>query len=191
MNILHITDFHYSKETKYQAAQLRLIDSFIDSLGKIKTKIDYVFFTGDLVFSGESIEDFYAVKKLFIDRICQELKLSINEILLCPGNHDVFRGQEIDGIHTIINNLIDNNQVDDFVLKQDKKSLKASLENLANYNSFQSDFYTSHVKEYKDEIIDGMYTSHIREVDNKKISITSINSAWRANDSKTDSGKRT
>lgn len=188
MNILHITDFHYSDEDKYQAQQKRLVDSFIQSVKETKSKIDFVFFTGDLVFSGKNLNDFYEVRKLFIDRICDELSICKTNVFICPGNHDVYRGQEIEGINKIINDLADNDQVNDFVIKQNKKSLKASLENLANYDKFQEDFYSDHMNDYSDEIVDGMFSSHIREISGKKVSITSINSAWRANDSKTDSG---
>jgi len=188
MNILHITDFHYSNEVKHQSVQLRIIDTFIQSIKDEKRKIDFVFFTGDLVFKGDDIVDFNTAKQIFLDRICHELNVERTNVMICPGNHDVHRGQEIDGINKIINDLGDNNEIDDFVLKQDKKSLKASLENLANYNTFQQEFYKIHIEKFQDSLVDGMYSTHIRGIDNKKIAITSINSAWRANDSKTDSG---
>ena len=188
MNVLHITDFHYSSDEKYKSQQLRLIDSIIGSLKQSETKIDSVFFTGDLVYSGESLQDFYDAKKIFLDKICDALNIIPSNIYICPGNHDVYRGQELDGINKIINDLGDNNKVDDFVTKQNKRLLKASLENLANYNKFQLDFYKTHQTEYNDEITDSMFTSHIRTFEGKKVSITTINSAWRANDSKTDSG---
>ena len=188
MNILHITDFHYSSNSKNEAPQNRVIASFIENLKSSESKIDFIFFTGDLVFSGENIDDFYQIKKIFIDKICEELEIDSKNVIICPGNHDVFRGQEMAGLDKIIKELHTNNEIDEFVLKQDKKSLKASLENLENYNKFQEDFYKEHIEKHHDLSIDGMYTSHIREKEGKKIGITTINSAWRANDSKTDSG---
>lgn len=188
MIFLHITDFHFSKETKFQAEQIRLVDSFIDILRKNNVKVDCVFFTGDLVYSGENLQDFFDAKSIFLDKISNQLNIDSSNVFICPGNHDVFRNQELDGINMIVQDLSDNDQVNDFVTKQNKKSLIASLENLVNYNAFQNDFYKTHIEKHGDQLIDGMFTTHIREIDGKKVAITTINSAWRAIDSKTDSG---
>jgi len=188
MNILHITDFHYSNEPKNQPAQIRFVDAFIKSVIESKAKIDFIFFTGDLVYSGEHFTDFMEVQELFIEPLCEALKIDRANVMICPGNHDVHRGQELEGIHKIIGDLTSNEEVDNYVSKQDKRLLKASLENLNNYDTFQTLFYKEHVQTFNDVLVDGMYTSHIRNINGQKIGVTTINSAWRANDSKNDSG---
>ena len=140
MNILHLTDFHYSNEQKYLATQERLVDSLIKSIKKNDKVIDFVFFTGDLVYSGKNKNDFFAAKDLIITKVCKELDINESCFIICPGNHDVYRGQEIDGIGKIIDEISDNEKLDEFVIKQEKKSLIASLENLNHYFEFQKDF---------------------------------------------------
>ena len=61
MRILHLTDLHFSGEEKYHFDQNNLRDSLIKSLAQ-DPKIDFVFFTGDLVFSGKSPQDFIDAK---------------------------------------------------------------------------------------------------------------------------------
>jgi len=188
IKILHLTDLHFSGNIKYKENQERLIDSLINSLEAYKNKVDFVFFTGDLVWSGEKLEDFYSVQTLLIDRLCETLLIKRTNFFICPGNHDVFRGQELDDISTSIATIETNEDLENFVMKSNNRSLKASLENLENYYEFQKAFYSKHV-ELGDIQVDNLYSSHIREFDGKRIGITTINSAWRANDSSTDSGR--
>jgi 3',5'-cyclic AMP phosphodiesterase CpdA len=56
MRILHITDFHYKSPTYSKFDQDKIIDKFLSQLKT--TKVDFVFFTGDLVFSGSEVRHF-------------------------------------------------------------------------------------------------------------------------------------
>jgi len=55
MKILHITDFHYSSESKLMKD---MIDSIINKIKESGHKFDFILFTGDLVFSGTCKENF-------------------------------------------------------------------------------------------------------------------------------------
>ena len=43
MKILHITDFHYSKESQLQ---IKVVKSIVNTLKEQELNIDFVFFTG-------------------------------------------------------------------------------------------------------------------------------------------------
>ncbi|EWH10564.1 metallophosphoesterase [Cellulophaga geojensis KL-A] len=188
MKILHVTDFHFDGSDKYKEDEIRLVESLKDSLTKFKGKIDLVLFSGDLVYKGDDIKYFNEFEELFFNNVSTVLGINKTSIFICPGNHDVFRNQELEEIGNSLFGINNNEDLDDFVLKNGGKSLKFSLDNLVNYYEFQERFYEKHVIEYKDDLVDNLYTTHIRYINGKKIGITTINSAWRANDSNTDTG---
>lgn len=186
IKILHLTDFHYSEDKKSELNQNRLVDSLINSLKNEKNLIDFLFFTGDLVNDGSNLNHFFKAQNLLLSRLSREINIEKNNIIICAGNHDVNRGQEIDDINLSISKLKNNNDLDNYVLKHDGKSLKASLENFNNYHEFQKIFYEDYLK--NGDEINELYTIHKRKKNKISISITTINSAWRAIDSNHDSG---
>lgn len=188
MKILHLTDFHFDGNGKYKENEIRLVEALIKSLKPYKSNLDFIFFTGDLVWQGNKIEDFYKTKELLLDKLSLELNVEKTSIFICPGNHDVYRHQELEAITDSLEKVISIEELDDMVLKNNGRTLKASLENLNNYFNFQSDYYQKHIEEKNDKLIENLYTSHKRIVDGKNVGITTINSAWRSNDSETDSG---
>lgn len=186
IKILHLTDFHFSNDKKDVPDQNRLIEAMVKSLQGEKAKIDYIFFTGDLVNNGDNLQDFFDANEVLLSRVTKELNVSPSDVFICAGNHDVSRGQELDDIKDSIAKIKDNNELDKYVLKQEGKSLNASLDNLKNFLNFQTDFYKENTV-FGDKI-NQMYSIHKRRKQDINISITTINSAWRAIDSKTDSG---
>ncbi|MGS2762921.1 metallophosphoesterase [Sinomicrobium sp. M5D2P9] len=188
MRILHLTDFHFDGSNKYKENELRTIESLLEALKDYKNKIDLVFFTGDLVWSGDDCNRFKRAKEIFLDRLANILEIDITSIFICPGNHDVYRGQELEELTASILGISDSDELDNLVTKNNGKTLQASLENLENYFTFQNEFYKDHIDRLGDIEVDNLYTTHIRIIEGKKVGITTINSAWRANDSNTDFG---
>lgn len=186
LRILHLTDFHYSADKQSVVIQNRLIDALSLSLKKESKEIDFIFFTGDLVNKGTELEEFYTAENLLLERLRNELNVDITDVIICAGNHDVNRGQEIDDVKQAINNIDSNEELNNYVLKQEGKSLKASLDNFNNYFAFQNKFYEQHIE--NEDIISDLYSIHRRNKSGHNINITTINSAWRALDSNTDSG---
>lgn len=187
IKILHLTDFHFSNDLKNIENEKRLVSSLIESLKKYRGEIDFLFFTGDLVFQGDILESFAKASELLFGELIAALDIDPTNIFISPGNHDVCRGQELEDITNSISNLSSNEDLESYVTRNNKRSLKASLENLENYYAFQKVFYNAHF-ELGDVVRDNMYSTHVREIGSKKFGITILNSAWRANDSKTDSG---
>jgi predicted MPP superfamily phosphohydrolase len=181
LRILHLTDFHYSRDRQSVAIQNRLVDTLSTSLKGESGKIDFIFFTGDLVDKGTNKEDFYVAEELLIERLRSELDVNKKDVFICAGNHDVNRGQEVGDIKEAIDKIETNEELNKYVLKQDGKSLKYSLENFNNYFDFQNKFYQQHIE--NEDIISDLYSIHKRNKSEHNINITTINSAWRALDS--------
>lgn len=186
MRILHLTDLHYNNTGKKAVVQETVIDKIVSNL--TAEKIDFVLFTGDLVNKGNSLEDFFSAEKIFLSKIQDKLGIKKENIFVAPGNHDVFRNVELDDVKQAIDNLESNDDLNNYVTKNQKQSLVASLKNLNHYYQFAKNFYEKHVSECSDLLVDDMYSTHIRQFDGKSIGITILNSAWRCSSSKTDYG---
>jgi 2',3'-cyclic-nucleotide 2'-phosphodiesterase (5'-nucleotidase family) len=186
MRILHLTDFHYSKKNKNQHDQHKIIDSLVNDL-KDERKIDFLFFTGDLVNTGENQEDFFEAKKILIDRLVNELSLDRSRAFICCGNHDIHRGQELQDTTDKIKEINSNDSLENFLKRQEGKSFQESLKNIENYNGFQKEFYKEYGNENK-SILSDLYTTHVLPFNKNKIGILTLNSAWRSIDSNTDRG---
>lgn len=94
LRILHISDFH-DRGTADKAAWRRrrvLGDAWVDNLNFLKAEgpqFDFVFFTGDVAFSGKAAELESASE--FIEATLSVLGVEPSRLLLVPGNHDVDR----------------------------------------------------------------------------------------------------
>ncbi|QMU64094.1 MAG: hypothetical protein GKR88_07190 [Flavobacteriaceae bacterium] len=187
LKILHLTDFHYKEDKMSIPNQNRLLDALSHSLKDQESKIDFIFFTGDLVNDGNNLDHFHKASEVLLKRIAHVLNIPMNNVIICEGNHDVNRGQELEEIAKSIDSLTTNKDLDNYIVKQDGKSFKASLKNFNNYHTFRDEFYSSH-KEEKGDLIENLYSIHNREKGGVKISITTINSAWRSFNSEKDSG---
>jgi len=185
MKILHISDLHFKDSVDDYYGISRIIKKIIEACsGK---SIQYIFFTGDLVFSGENYEDFIAARKIVLDELHCKLCIPKENILFVCGNHDVHRDQEMAVITENLKNLNSEDSLNRFL--KDPKQFEASIVNIRNYLLFQSEYIES--RECSDDnvdIIKNLYTIHSRNVNGNKVHIVTINTAWRSNDSETDSG---
>ena len=92
MNILHISDLHYN-EASARVSE-KVIVKVADSIKTSGKKLDYVLFTGDLVFSATIKSHFEAARQQLFDYISKELNVNPQNIIFCPGNHDIDRGSK-------------------------------------------------------------------------------------------------
>ncbi len=83
MNILHITDFHYSSES---SKQVKVVQAIVKAIVENKITIDLIFFTGDLVQSGSRLETFKAAGNVLFKILIEKLKVKQENIIFCPGN---------------------------------------------------------------------------------------------------------
>lgn len=170
MNILHITDFHFSEETK---AITDVVSSIVSSLKNLTEAIDFVFFTGDLVQSGSVKVNFQKAANILFQPILHVLGLTENQLIICPGNHDIDRNLIYPSLSNEINNATTNVLIDSFYKKRDQL-FKDSLAPHANY----LDFFKSYFKISEADVITELYSIQYKLYNNEKIAFVSINTAW-------------
>ncbi|MEO5644012.1 MAG: metallophosphoesterase [Bacteroidia bacterium] len=185
MKILHITDLHF-KTGKANDDQTHICRAIADGLTR-ESAPDLVFFTGDLVHSGNKKETFETAWKILTSSLIEKWGISPDRFFICPGNHDVDRGKELPMVARGVDEIFNLERLDDFTTSQnDKAEFDVSLKNLENYLAFQDNLKTTHF--LSEDLITPLFTSHKRSINNKKVGIVSLNSAWRCKSSKIDRG---
>jgi len=178
MNILHITDLHYTNTIGSLTKQNKIIRDFLEDISKNIDSVDYVIFGGDLVNSGDNISIFKKANQEFISKIIEILKIDKSNFFICPGNHDVDRsGVSNSLIKYLDEDITDNKKLDNFFTKT-SQDLQKSFLPLGNYNSFIKEFYAGSISQA--DYFDEMFSTHIRENSFGKIGFVCINSSWRA-----------
>ncbi|MEN2436275.1 metallophosphoesterase [Weeksellaceae bacterium A-14] len=179
MKILHISDLHFSSLQDNEYTLKKVVEKIVTQ--SKNEKIDFILFTGDLVFKGDNIDTFYEAQILLFDELSSKLGIKPNNIIFCCGNHDVHRNQEIGVVTEKIDKITKEKDLDSFVSsEQTKKEFQNSLSNINNFITFQKDYFKKEVGNELNEL----YSIHSRECDGKKIGIVTINSSWRCNSDK-------
>ena len=73
MNILHLTDLHYSEKGKDPS---KIIKAIIAKIKEENVSIDFVFFTGDIVNIGSDDAQYLKATSLLFDALRFELNLN-------------------------------------------------------------------------------------------------------------------
>lgn len=172
MNILHITDFHFSEES---SKQLKLVQSTIKAIIEKDIKIDLIFFTGDLVQSGSKLETFRSAKLALFNVLIEKLDIKLDNIIFCPGNHDIDR----DSIHSAVKSYLDTNidtneKLNAFYKKKNGDVFLDSLKPHQNFKLFTTEYFNNDI----DNKIKDLYTVHFRNINGKLLGIACLNSAW-------------
>jgi len=102
-NILHFSDLHlHEPEIDDGPEHLRKkhFDEYIRDLARavkneIKTPIDCLAITGDLVNKGRFVNFDHAIE--VIQFACKEFNLNDSQVVVCPGNHDLDKDDELNG----------------------------------------------------------------------------------------------
>ena len=96
MVVMHISDLHFGitdkTNNKHVANREKILDTFLNNFSTIPEdlKPDILVITGDIGYSG--VESDYQEAKVFIEKLVEisNHKLSIEDIIICAGNHDVY-----------------------------------------------------------------------------------------------------
>lgn len=87
---LHISDLHCESGTKYdRELSLRSLMSLVQSLEPPFSRLDAIFFTGDVANKGKPDE--YAIAADALEALVTGTGVSQDRVFLIPGNHDVDR----------------------------------------------------------------------------------------------------
>ena len=83
MNILHLTDLHYSEKGKDPS---KIISAITEKIKEENISIDFVFFTGDIVNIGSDDAQYTEAINLLFGTLQSELNVDAGNIVICPGN---------------------------------------------------------------------------------------------------------
>lgn len=173
MRILHIGDFHFNSKSRI-FDQEKIVEALINHLSE-KEKIDFVFFSGDLVFSGSNSDDFEEAHKLLFKQMCERLKIDSDKIIISPGNHDINRNECSEALVYFFNsreNMGKNENVNELFAKKGKDYI-SSISPISNYATYFKKYFCR-----KDDIFEPLFSVHERTFLNKKIGILTINTSW-------------
>lgn len=172
MRILHLSDLHYGHRYKENINRMlpTLLEKVIEE--NIKERIDLILFTGDLVWCGNSIENFNEVNDLIIEPLLKAVSLTKKEFIICPGNHDMTDKPELQAISEYINRFKNNESLDEFVKTKDRQ-YEISLEKSETFHNFMKGFYNRNSFEK-------LYYVFEIESHGKTIGIISFNTPWRS-----------
>lgn len=176
MKILLLTDFHFKSVKAEQVPQNQIVDELIRIAQQHDLQPDYLFFAGDLVFSGDKPEEFALAKRCLLDPLLRAFKLSNEQLFICPGNHDVARENVSNSIVKNITSFTSDEELNRFCKAKDFDYRSSQLP-LANYRAFVQEelAYQEGENHYAD-----FYTAHIRQVGGQCVGLVCLNTAWRA-----------
>jgi len=92
--ILHLTDIHFGREEDNSTEQTErkiCLDSLLSELNKLEAswKPSIICITGDIGWRGCATD--YSAARKWLDKLLRICGLTYNELIVCPGNHDVSR----------------------------------------------------------------------------------------------------
>lgn len=170
--ILMFSDIHFSFEK--DSSQLKVddangyykkLENYIQEIAEKKDIIiKYLIITGDIVDHGKKQE--YVVMQKYIERLCDKFELSKDNVLIVPGNHDIYRaGLEI---------FCDDNNISttDAAKQHDIK--------LSHFTDFYKEFYGKKVMDPSKAIVDKII------IEENQTLILGLNSLEKESHLKTD-----
>ncbi len=95
MRIMQIGDLHFNNRLNKTDKDKRkncfeeMFDFFENE--NALCKVDYLVVSGDIAYHGD--RDEYQEARLFFERLMEILRLDASKIIVCPGNHDLSRGE--------------------------------------------------------------------------------------------------
>jgi hypothetical protein len=143
---------------------------------------DFILATGDLAFSGHADE--YKLVASFFDALIDAAGVPRDHIFCIPGNHDIDRERQkicfLGARHFAQN----QNQID--VLLSPGEDLETLLKRQENYRNFQSSYLTG---QNRVRTADGLGYVSSFTIEDLRIAIIGVDSAWLAEGGVSDHGK--
>lgn len=179
---LHISDLHLGRDLYNEKVVLKeLLQDIKRQMQINQLELNFVFITGDLTFSGRQTE--FDLAQEFIDELIDVIKLNKEDIILVPGNHDVYRNDLL-SIAKNSRKYLDNREaVSDIIANETEREIYTR--GLTNYRKFvDKNFSWANTKE-KAPL---SYTIN-RKVGDVPISILALNTAWLAYGNENEKGQ--
>lgn len=176
MRIIHLSDIHYSVNIN-----LTIFDALFHALVDINTEkhIDLIIISGDLIDKGNAgckttVEGFNKFELNFFNRIVETIEIPKENIIFCPGNHDVDRNAIEPDTSKFIDNCIKDESFNTFLQNIRNNESSYKLSELKDFKSFEKHIHSS-VSENHITEVESLYE---RIIDGISVSILCLNSVW-------------
>ncbi len=177
--ILHLSDIHISSEQQAETWSSQLIDDLFYSLKQ--TRVGWIIISGDIANKADTKE--YLAAALLISKLCAQLKIPKERVVISPGNHDVSWNASEVAYKTIITDPVELKKAQsdeqqaaiciphepDGLLKRDEELYRSRFLNFSQFHELCTD--RTYALTYQDQA-----TIHCCQ--KSKILILSLNSAW-------------
>lgn len=180
---LHISDFHLRDSQAWaQDIVLSAMCKDIERRRADAGPIDFVLATGDLAFAGKAHE--YDRAAVFFDEVARVAGVARERIFCIAGNHDVDRDRQRTCFTGARHILQSQNDIDSFLGSPEE--LETLLQRQQHYRRFQETYFTGQERR---STADGLgYVSAIG-VEDLRIAVVGINTAWLSEGGTSDHGK--
>lgn len=180
---LHISDIHIRTSDAWsQDVVLKAMCNLVAQQHADGMTLDFILATGDLAFSGKADE--YKLAASFFDALSKASGVVTERLFCIPGNHDIDRERQKMCFHGARTFLQNQSQVD--LLLLGGEDLETLLKREENYRQFQTFYFKAQDRTFT---ADGLgYVSCIL-IDNVRIAIAGLDSAWLAEGGIEDHGK--
>ena len=180
---LHVSDLHLREsEIWSQDAVLAAMLDDIQQRVEAGTKFDFALITGDLAYSGQDSE--YALVESFIDDLIRVIGVTRGEIFCVAGNHDVDRSVQTMCFSGARQNL--RSEADVYTFLSNEVERETLLTRLQAFQEFHRRYFAGQDRPNTDEGL--AYTANMM-VDDLRIAVIGLNSAWLAEGGRSDHGQ--
>ena len=177
---LHISDFHFREsEERPRKAVLSAMLEDITRRCATGLVVDFVLATGDLAFSGKDSE--YDLVEEFFGQLSAAIGLSCEMIFCVPGNHDVQRDRHKTLFVGARQKLQSENDVYAFLANTEER--ETLLLRQDGFSRFHKRLFA---KQERNQTADGLGYVSVLEIDDLRIAIVGLNSAWLSEGGDTD-----
>jgi predicted MPP superfamily phosphohydrolase len=193
MRILHLSDFHLDKTAQTDTIR-HIVTPLIATITEQHRQIPFnlIVFTGDAINQcGKSYttseEAYNEFQSIFVTPILTALNLQPSQFFFVPGNHDIDRTADKPIIETgLVHTLLSTESVNDFIQNPQ------GVDRMIPFKSFESTYYENpDVLHGLQHNIAPIFGSTFKlEVNNKKVGIACLNSAWRSHTRSTEDGDK-
>lgn len=179
---LHLSDLHFGLDNYNEKVVIaKLLEDIQEQIRINQVKLDFVFITGDLTASGK--EEEFQSAEMFINKLSAECQVDKENIIVIPGNHDVF-WNDIPKVATRLCDYIENEESVSQIIGNDSQ-LEMYTKGLDHYRNF---LYRNFQWAHKEKEASFSYVIN-KKINDISISVLALNTAWLSYGKRNKRGK--
>ncbi len=179
---IHLSDWHQGgPDFDRQVVLDALIKDLLErnSIDPILEQVDFVVFSGDLAYNGES-DEYETARRELLDPVLEVVGMKADRLFIVPGNHDLSRECIYEMLPSQLQETLNSDELVQKWLTDDRKRARV-LEPFEAYREFVSGYTGQKSPDY---------ASILRlNAGNRQIALLGLNSAWMCARNKNEQGE--